>query len=135
MPWAGEPTDATHLYQSLGEYQSAIEYHTHSLTIKEQIGDIARQGSAWNNLGVVYEKLKRYREALICYLKALPNYELIRSPYAETTRNNIAEIHTTVGEQDWPALEKEAKRLADDADWRLEVAALPANQVQRRGEL
>ena len=44
-------------YQSLGDYQKAIEYHEKDLKIAKEIGDRAGEGRAYGNLGNAYKSL------------------------------------------------------------------------------
>ena len=43
-------------YQSLGDFQKAIEYHTKHLSIAKEVGDTAGEGRAYGNLGNAYRK-------------------------------------------------------------------------------
>ena len=42
-------------YQSMCDYQKAIEYHEKHLKIAIQIGDLAGEGEANGNLGIAYQ--------------------------------------------------------------------------------
>ncbi len=107
------------VYRDIGEYQQAIGYYQQALNISTQIDDRAGVGRHWNNLGEAYECLKQYREALGCFLKALSIRESLGNPVnIATTKGNIEDIRAAAGQQDWPALEAEAQRLAADPNWR-----------------
>jgi tetratricopeptide (TPR) repeat protein len=41
-------------YRFLGDYFKAIEYHKEHLTIAKEVGDRAREGAAYGNLGIGY---------------------------------------------------------------------------------
>ena len=49
-------------YQSLGDFQKAIEYHEKRLKIAKEIGDRAGEGGAYGNLGIAYSH--DYRKAI-----------------------------------------------------------------------
>ena len=38
-------------YHTLGDYQQALEYHKQALNIAKEVGDRAREGRAYGNLG------------------------------------------------------------------------------------
>ena len=59
------------MFQSLGEYQKAKEYHEKALAIAIEIGDRRREGTAYGNLGVVFASLGEYQKAKEYYEKAL----------------------------------------------------------------
>ena len=44
------------VYQSMGDYAKAIEYHTQDLAIAKEVGNRAGEGGAYGNLGSAYEK-------------------------------------------------------------------------------
>ena len=45
---------------SLGDYGEAANYHEKDLKIKREIGNRAREGGAYGNLGNAYESLGDY---------------------------------------------------------------------------
>ncbi|CAH3014698.1 unnamed protein product, partial [Porites evermanni] len=51
-------------YQSLGQFQQAIEYHKHCLSIAIEVGDRAGQGRAYGNLGIAYHSLGQFQQAI-----------------------------------------------------------------------
>ncbi|MGK7883632.1 MAG: tetratricopeptide repeat protein [Crocosphaera sp.] len=57
-------TDLGVAYDSLGEYQTAIDYHQQSLTISREIGYRQGEGSSLGNLGVAYDSLGEYQTAI-----------------------------------------------------------------------
>jgi tetratricopeptide (TPR) repeat protein len=59
------------LYDSLGEYQQALNAHQQSLEIQREIGDRHREASSLMNLGNVYNSLGQYQEALNFYQQSL----------------------------------------------------------------
>ena len=58
-------------YQSLCEYQKAIEYHEKHLKIAIEIGDRAGEGRAYGNLGNAYQSLCEYQKAIEYHEKHL----------------------------------------------------------------
>ncbi|MGB5595048.1 MAG: tetratricopeptide repeat protein, partial [Crocosphaera sp.] len=68
-------------YNSLGQYQQAIQYHQQSLAITTEIGDLAegeirkaaRNGEAtsYNNLGLAYDSLGQYQQAIQYHQQSL----------------------------------------------------------------
>jgi len=54
-----------------GNYDSSLSYHFKSLEIRESEGDKRSIGTASNNIGLVYFKLKNYDQALQYYLRSL----------------------------------------------------------------
>ncbi|MEH2408656.1 tetratricopeptide repeat protein [Nostoc sp.] len=57
-------------YNSLGQYQRAIEFHQQSWEISREIGDIRGEAITWYNLGLVFEKVDRESDALGAYRNA-----------------------------------------------------------------
>ena len=51
-------------YQSMGDYQKAIEYDEKRLKIAKEIGDRAGEGRAYGNLGNAYKSLGDYQKAI-----------------------------------------------------------------------
>jgi len=52
------------VYQSLGEYQRAIDYQQQSLAIQQQIGDRNGEANSLGGLGNVYQSLGKYERAI-----------------------------------------------------------------------
>ncbi|WP_414515647.1 tetratricopeptide repeat protein [Nostoc sp. PCC 9305] len=64
----------THLgnvYNSLGEYQQAIECHQQHLNIAREIGDCNAEGASLGNLGNAYLSLGQYQKAIDFYQQCL----------------------------------------------------------------
>ncbi|XP_016526354.1 G-protein-signaling modulator 2-like isoform X1 [Poecilia formosa] len=53
-------------YFHLQEYNKALEYHRHDLTLTRTIGDELGEAKASGNLGNTLKVLRRYNEALVC---------------------------------------------------------------------
>ena len=58
-------------YQSLGDYQKAIEYHEKRLKVAKEIGDRAGEGRAYGNIGNAYQSLSDYQKAIEYHEKVL----------------------------------------------------------------
>ena len=58
-------------YQSLADYQKAIEYHEKLLKIAKEIGDRAEEGQAYGSLGNDYPSLGYYQKAIEYHEKLL----------------------------------------------------------------
>ena len=58
-------------YDSLGDYQRAIEYHEKRLKFAKEIGDRAGEGAAYGNLGNAYNSLSEYQKAIEYHEKFL----------------------------------------------------------------
>jgi tetratricopeptide (TPR) repeat protein len=57
------------VYDSLGEYQKAIEFYQKSLEIFQEMESIIGEPKTLFNLGLTYYKLKRISEAKEAYLQ------------------------------------------------------------------
>ncbi|MCP6760554.1 MAG: tetratricopeptide repeat protein, partial [Fischerella sp. CENA71] len=64
-------TSLGNAYNSLGEYQTAINFHQQSLEIATQIGDRSGQEASLGNLGVAYKSLGEYQQAIQFYKQSL----------------------------------------------------------------
>ncbi|MFN9673328.1 MAG: tetratricopeptide repeat protein [Microcystis sp.] len=64
-------TSLGNVYNSLGEYQKALEFHQQSLAIFREIGDRGGEGNSYNNLGTVYNSLGEYQKAIEFYQQSL----------------------------------------------------------------
>ena len=58
-------------YQSLGQYQQAIEFHQQSLNIAKEIGNRLGEGSALGNIGNAYQCLGQYQQAIEFHQQSL----------------------------------------------------------------
>jgi len=61
--------------QNRGDYASAIDYYTRSLTIREEIGDKQGTASSLNNIGSNYHEQGNYASAIDYYTRSLTIYE------------------------------------------------------------
>ncbi len=58
-------------YDSLGQYQTAIDYHQQHLEISKEIGDRYGQGNSLGNLGNAYDSLGQYQTAIDYHQQSL----------------------------------------------------------------
>ena len=58
-------------YQSLGNFQKAIEYHEKDLKIAKKGGDVSGEGGAYCNLGNAYQSLGNFQKAIEYHEKDL----------------------------------------------------------------
>ncbi|MCT7950429.1 tetratricopeptide repeat protein [Ancylothrix sp. C2] len=86
-------------YNSLGQYQKAIEYHEKSLKIREKIGnqpDIAR---SLNNLGNTYNYLEKHEKAIEYCEKSLNIWnQLNNHQEIADTLNNLGNAYHSLGQ-------------------------------------
>ncbi|MCZ8116603.1 MAG: tetratricopeptide repeat protein [Microcystis sp. LE18-22.4A] len=68
-------TSLGNVYQSLGEYQKAIEFHQQSLAIKREISDITGEAYSYLGLGNVYDSLGEYQKAIKFYQQSLEIFQ------------------------------------------------------------
>ena len=59
------------MFESLGEYEKAKEYHERALTIRTEISDRAGEALSYGNLGTVFESLGEYEKAKQYHERAL----------------------------------------------------------------
>lgn len=85
-------------YADLGQVQKAVEFHEQAVVIQREIGDQSSQGSQLSSLGLAYKNLDRTEDARLCWEEALRIFTAIKSPYAETVRQWLAELGSTVEE-------------------------------------
>jgi tetratricopeptide (TPR) repeat protein len=69
--FAGVLTSLGSAYQSLGQYQIAIDYYQQSLTIYREIGNRKGEASSLNNLGNTYDFLGQYQIAIDYHQQSL----------------------------------------------------------------
>jgi signal transduction histidine kinase/CheY-like chemotaxis protein/Tfp pilus assembly protein PilF len=82
-----------------GEYASAIDYFTRSLTIREEIGDKIGAASSLNNIGIIYYNQGNYDSAIDYYTRSLTTWEEIGRKYrVASIYNNIGVIFKNQGD-------------------------------------
>ena len=52
------------VFQSLGDFNKAVEYHTLHLSIAKDLGDKAGEGGAYGNLGIAFDSLGDFNKAV-----------------------------------------------------------------------
>jgi tetratricopeptide (TPR) repeat protein len=78
-------------YNSLSQYQRAIDYYQQALPIFHQVGDHNGEAGALNNLGAVYDSLGQYQRAIDYYQRALPIFHQMGN------HNGEAQVITHLG--------------------------------------
>ena len=58
-------------YYSLGQFQTAIDYHQQALDIARDIGDRQWSGASLGNLGLAYDSLGQFQTAIDYHQQAL----------------------------------------------------------------
>ncbi len=87
------------VYQSLGQYQKAIDDHQKSLEIAEKIGDRGSKARSLGNLGLAYQSLGQYQKAIDLYEKSLVITRDIGLRQEEGSfLNNLGVAHYFLGE-------------------------------------
>ena len=91
------------VFQSLGEYQKAKEYHEKALAIAteigDRIGDKNKGGASYGNLGVVFQSLGEYQKAKEYHEKALAiATEIGDKNKEETSYGNLGSVFHSLGE-------------------------------------
>ncbi|MBD1927931.1 tetratricopeptide repeat protein [Trichocoleus sp. FACHB-90] len=69
--FAASLTTLSNAYNSLGQYQLAIDYYQQSLAIFREIGDRNGEAASLNNLGNAYNSLGQYQLAIDYYQQSL----------------------------------------------------------------
>ena len=65
-------------YDSLGDFQRAIEYHEKDLSIAKDVGDWVGEGQAYYNLGISYLNLDSLNESLAHFRLSVETHNTIR---------------------------------------------------------
>ena len=104
------------IYQELGEYDKALDYHEKDKAIHEKVLGTEHPSTAtiYNNIASVYDYMGDYDKALEYNEKALAILEKVfgpEHPDTATTYNNIALLYNNMGNYD-KALEYNEKALA-----------------------
>ena len=66
-------------YDSLGDFQRAIEYHEKDLSIAKDVGNRAGEGRAYYNLGISFLSLNSLNEALAHFRLSVETHNTIRA--------------------------------------------------------
>jgi PAS domain S-box-containing protein len=82
-----------------GNYTSAIDYYTRSLTIKKKIGDKKGIANSLNNIGIIYKTQGDYAVAIDYYTRSIKIYEEIGDKKGVAiSLSNIGIIYKTQGD-------------------------------------
>ncbi|MGL4375884.1 MAG: CHAT domain-containing protein [Microcoleaceae cyanobacterium] len=82
------------VYDSLGEYQKALEYYQQSLTIAKEIGDHAGEATSLGNIGRAYAQLKNYLESEKSLFAAIDILDSLRSGLKDQDKVSMFETQT-----------------------------------------
>ncbi|QFS48567.1 tetratricopeptide repeat protein [Nostoc sphaeroides] len=86
-------------YNSLGQYQQAIEFYQQSLEISREIGDRNGEGSSLGNLGIAYNSLGEYQRAIEFHQQSLEIFREIGDRNGEgSSFNNLGNAYKSLGE-------------------------------------
>ncbi|MDM8531395.1 tetratricopeptide repeat protein [Anaerolineales bacterium HSG25] len=85
----------------VGQYEKALTYYKQSLTIQQEIGDKAGEGTTLNNISQIYDSRGDYDTALSYLEQSLTIRQEIGDKAGEgTTLNNISQIFKARGDYD-----------------------------------
>jgi tetratricopeptide (TPR) repeat protein len=92
-------TSLGNAYDSLGDYQQAIDYHQQALVIFQEIGDRSGIAISLNNLANAYQSLGEYQQAIVYDQQSLVIKQEIgaRSGIASSL-NNLGNAYDSLGE-------------------------------------
>ena len=87
------------MFQSLGEYEKATEYHERAVAIRIEIGDRAGEASSYGNLGTVFQSLREYYKAREYHEKALAvRIEIGDRAGEASSYRNLGTVFQSLGE-------------------------------------
>ena len=76
------------MYDCLGDYKKAIEFHQQSLSIAKEIGDKDTEGKAYTNLGIACQSIGDYKNAIEFHQQSLSIAKEIGDKYLEQKTND-----------------------------------------------
>ena len=93
-------------YDSLGDYQKAIEYQEKYLKIATEIGDRKGEGNAYHNIGNAYFSLEQFENAADTFSCAAEAFNAVRSclKSKDDWRINFRELYETTYTGLWKSL-------------------------------
>jgi tetratricopeptide (TPR) repeat protein len=110
--YAASLTSLGNVYQSLGEYPKAIEFHQQSLAIFREIGDRGGEAASYRNLGTVYDSLGEYEKAIEFHQQSLAiDREICDRGGEANSYNNLGTVYNSLGEYE-KAIEFHQQSLA-----------------------
>lgn len=84
---------------ALGDWQRAVHYYQHSLTLQEQIGNKGRKATLLNNIGRAYDENGDQENALYYYKRALDTaLEVDNTLTRAAALHNIAGVYSNLGD-------------------------------------
>ena len=87
------------MYEKLGEFHKAIEYHEQALFIHREIGDRNGEGAALGNLGNNYRNFGEFRKAIEYHEQALGiDREIVNQRGEASTLGNLGNAYSELGE-------------------------------------
>ena len=90
----------SHIYEYEGDYVKALDYHTRSLEIAEELGDKSGMGSSLNNIGLVHSNKGDLDKALDYYERSLAIKEELGDKRDGISLTNIGLVHHDKGNYD-----------------------------------
>ncbi len=86
-------------YQSLGEYEKAIDYHEQSLAIKREIGDRKGEANSLGSLGISYHFLGQQKKAICYHKQSLAIKQEIGDGKGEANSlGNLGDVYHSLGQ-------------------------------------
>ena len=87
------------VYDCLGDYKKAIEFHQQSLSIAKEIGNKGAEGAAYSDLGIAYDRLRDYKKAIEFHQQSLSIAKEIENKGTEgTAYNNLGTAYGCLGD-------------------------------------
>ncbi len=89
------------LYERLGDFDKALDYHLKSLDIAQRINSAESEAKALNNIGAVYYGLRQYDEARQFYQKSLSLKETLPDKKSlAVTMSNLSSVYSSQGKHE-----------------------------------
>jgi tetratricopeptide (TPR) repeat protein len=101
------------IHYSCGEYEKALEYYDRSLKINEELGDRLGLAISLYQIGKLYVDVAHYDDAFKNFLPALSIFIELQSPNARIAVNDLKELRSKWGEENFDA----AWKGATGEDW------------------
>lgn len=87
------------VYQEMGDYEKALEYHHRALEIDKQIDDQVNVGGDYGNMGIIYQEMKEYDKALEMDMQSLAVFQKINDKDGVAhNMGNIGNIYLAKGQ-------------------------------------
>ena len=86
-------------YNSLGDYNRAIDFHKQSLVIQQKIGYPEGEANSLGNLGNAYDSLREYKRAIDFYKQSLVIQRKINNSLGEAASlGNLGHAYSSLGD-------------------------------------